>query len=389
MQNSSFKYKKYLIPYPYLGFCATGNVIAHHLLSQRFAALLNLALITDPKIQELKDLAACYYLPNQILLQDQAIALGIYSLNDLYGGVVPYEFLKDKSLTHPIYHISMNRPEGWNNQLGVYLKPYVLDGFSAFTTQDVLWAAQGMIDSGPIRLKLASTTSEQSHWVFSHHAEFIKFINQMQDHPLFKQGMVVEEDLRNTTTFSIGQTEIGGLLISYCGEHVLTTNLNGEKTYGGANLFVVRGNYNQLHDALTFPIHREALHLTRQYEQLIFETFPLLYASRRNYTVLYGVNAKRQVRLGVLKPSWCMGNTSMAELLALEAFCATPKLKSINTWTRDHYVETFSCLTSSELAHDLDESPVGFIVKYAGVDDVSLTNPYSIEKIINAHEFLK
>ena len=41
-----------------------------------------------------------FFVPDDTLLLDEAARLGIHSPNDLYGGVVPYLFVKTKAITH-------------------------------------------------------------------------------------------------------------------------------------------------------------------------------------------------------------------------------------------------------------------------------------------------
>lgn len=371
MQAFDLSHKKYLVPYRQSEKrFSKADLITQKLLSQRFAALLNLQLIESEEHAQSHSLDPhqCYYLPSHTLLSHEALTLGIKSLQDLYGGVVPYSFLLHKTLSHPLHHTSMDSPEGWNNDLGLALKPYVLEGYSVFNTQDALWAAQGMVHNGPLRIKLATANAGRGQWIVSNHEEAVDLFNQAQFQALFEQGVIIEEALDNTVSFSIGQTEIGSHLISYCGEQEVTIDLKGQTTYGGSTLFVVRGGYAQLEAALSFDKHREALHLVKQYEKHIFNAFPQLYASRRNYDVLQGVNAKSQMRLGVLEQSWRVGGASMAELLALEAFAADPNLQTIRTWTRERYVSDASAIEKSDLLYCVAAEQTGWLIKSAGVE---------------------
>src|SRR5215467_12224743 len=40
-----------------------------------------------------------FFVPDDTLLQDEALSLGIRCVQDLYGGVVPYPFVKTKAIT--------------------------------------------------------------------------------------------------------------------------------------------------------------------------------------------------------------------------------------------------------------------------------------------------
>src|SRR5262245_48136513 len=56
-----------------------------------------------------------FFVPDDTLLLDEAACLGIHSPNDLYGGVVPYLFVKTKAITHPLVVCDAERPLGWSS----------------------------------------------------------------------------------------------------------------------------------------------------------------------------------------------------------------------------------------------------------------------------------
>ena len=68
--------------------------------------------------------------------------------------------------------------------------------------------------------------------------------------------------------------------------------------------------------------------------------FPGLFASRRNYDVAQGANARGQWRSGVLEQSWRVGGATGAEIAALEAFRADPGLQVVHTSTVEVYGES-------------------------------------------------
>src|SRR5262249_48622130 len=50
-----------------------------------------------------------FFVPDDTLLQDEALSLGIRCVQDLYGGVVPYPFVKPKAITHQRGAITTSR----------------------------------------------------------------------------------------------------------------------------------------------------------------------------------------------------------------------------------------------------------------------------------------
>jgi len=65
--------------------------------------------------------------------------------------------------------------------------------------------------------------------------------------------------------------------------------------------------------------------------------FPGLFASRRNYDVLSGRDARGRRHSGVLEQSWRIGGASGPEVAALEAFRADPGLRAVRACSRDVY----------------------------------------------------
>ena len=96
---------------------------------------------------------AIYFVPDDTLLLDEAQPLGIQSPKDLYGGVVPYPFVKTKSITHPLVTESAEQPGGWSFQFAERVRNIVLPGYTAFGVGDAHIAAGRMLPRGPIRIK--------------------------------------------------------------------------------------------------------------------------------------------------------------------------------------------------------------------------------------------
>src|SRR5215469_10542735 len=55
-----------------------------------------------------------FFVPDDTLMLDEALRLGIRSLHDLFGGVVPHPFVKTKSITHGLITSGVDRPQGWS-----------------------------------------------------------------------------------------------------------------------------------------------------------------------------------------------------------------------------------------------------------------------------------
>lgn len=352
-----------VLPYQGVSLVSTADAITQQKLAQQ---LVKIFQQTEEKPNA--NLAGSpYLLPIDTLLANEAKTLGIESVHDLYGGVVPYDFVKTKVLSHPLSHSSYTAPEGWDYDLGQKLMPYTLKGYSAFSVQEAFWTARGFIHEGPIRIKFAYAKASHDQFVCNHYQEVTDLLLQSRFEPLLEQGVVIEENLTNTTTYSVGQTQVAGILISYVGEQRQVPNHEQLPTYGGTHLFAVRGSYEELIEAVNTPVLVRAIRLAQNYEQCIQVAFPAWYASRRNYDVIHGTAWDGSDRLGVLEQSWRMGGASMAELLAIEAFLHNPALASVQAWTKERYSRTQEPALDTDEPYCIAEDENGYLIKSAGV----------------------
>jgi hypothetical protein len=156
---------------------------------------------------------------------------------------------------------------------------------------------------------------------------------------LARHGLVLEEDLAEVTTHSVGQVRAAGLVASYWGTQRLTPDHRGAAVYGGSDLVVARGGFDALAGLDLTPETRLALAQARAYDAAAAACFPGLVASRRNYDVAQGFDAGGRRRSGVLEQSWRVGGASGAEIAALEAFRADPALRVVRASTREVYGE--------------------------------------------------
>ena len=70
---------------------------------------------------------------------------------------------------------------------------------------------------------------------------------------LARDGLVLEENLVDVTTHSVGQVRVAELVASYHGTQRLTSDNHGEQVYGGSDLLVVRGGFDALSVSILHP----------------------------------------------------------------------------------------------------------------------------------------
>jgi Protein of unknown function (DUF3182) len=309
-----------------------------------------------------------YFVPSDTLTSERANQLGIRSEGDLFGGVVPYAFVATKVITHPLVEPDVFAPPGWSREFGHQVHDHVLFGFSVFTHEDARRAGARLLEQGPVRVKPVRASGGQGQMVISSAAELERALRAIDATELLKDGLVVEENLTDVTTYSVGQLRVAEHVASYWGTQRLTPDNRGAAVYGGSDLRVTRGDLASLF-RLELPDEvRLAVGHARAYDAAARMHFPGFLASRRNYDIAGGSNAQGCRRLGVLEQSWRIGGASSAEVVALEAFHADPNLRVVQASSVEVYGETANPPANATVFFRGVDDRVGPITKFAVVD---------------------
>ncbi|SDV11627.1 DUF3182 family protein [Pseudomonas mucidolens] len=308
-----------------------------------------------------------YLLPTQTLVGPaQALSLGVKGPEDLWGGYVDHDFICTKAISHGLRSSDAIAPEGWSPLFSERVRGVVLDGLSVFALQDALDAATHVLYGGPMRLKPVHACAGRGQEVVRSLDEFEAILARPDAAQLFSEGVVLEQDLQEVVTHSVGQSFIGGHVFSYCGEQFLTEDGQGEAVYGGSELLVVQGYYEDLL-ALELPDDvRLAINQAQTFDNAADEAYPGFYASRRNYDIAQGLDAEGQRRSGVLEQSWRMGGASGAEVAALQSFIDNPGLKAVRVSSVETYVEQALPTGAIEVYRGPADSS-DFLLKYVTV----------------------
>jgi hypothetical protein len=295
-----------------------------------------------------------FFVPDDTLLQNEAASLGIRGADDLFGGIVPHAFVKTKAISHPLVVRSAERPDGWSDAFSWQVRDVTLPGYTVFTARDAHIAANRMIANGAIRVKKPLGASGKGQILVATAKELDAFLEKIPADEMATYGLVLEENLRKVTTLSVGRVAVGELMITYYGTQRVAKDNGGKSVYGGSDLVCVRGGWDAL-DVLPMTAEvRNGVAKAKLYDAAMSE-YPGFVASRRNYDVGHGVDAKGERRCGVFESSWRVGGATSAELVAIGAFLQDPSLKIVQT----SHVEVFG-------KHH--EAPQDAIVHFQGED---------------------
>ncbi|MGF6703236.1 DUF3182 family protein [Pseudomonas frederiksbergensis] len=291
----------------------------------------------DPQLHSGRDI---YLLPTQTLVGVAAARqLGVKGPEDLWGGYVDHDFICTKAISHGLLNKYAFAPEGWSSLFSERVRSVVLDGLSVFSLEDARPAAEHLLYSGPIRMKPIHACAGRGQEVIKSLDQFDAILARPDAKTLFTEGVVLEQDLTEVVTHSVGQSFIGDKVLSYCGDQYLTEDGQGEQVYGGSNLLVVQGYYEDLL-ALELPDEtRLAIQQAQVFDSAADEAYPGFYASRRNYDIAQGLDCDGKQRSGVLEQSWRLGGASSAEVAALQSFVNDPGLRAIRVSSVEIYTD--------------------------------------------------
>ena len=165
--------------------------------------------------------------------------------------------------------------------------------------------------------------------VASDAAALAAVLHRLDAHDLAMHGLVLEEDLDEVATISVGQVRVGPTTASYVGTQRRTRNNRGGTVFGGSDLSAVRGGFEDLLASAQADELRSAIAQALRFHEAAHACYPGLYASRANYDVLLGRDASDQLRCAVLEQSWRVGGATGAEIAALEALQADPSRQRV------------------------------------------------------------
>ena len=272
----------------------------------------------DPKCD---GTAGLYFVPHQTLIgMDFAAKLGIHTADHLFGGVVPRWFLATKAPVHGLITSDANKPAGWEAGFTSSIADHLLPGYTAFSRQDAYDAGMRLLECGPIRLKDVFAAGGKGQTVARSAAELEAALAQLTTRLSSQWAAVIELNLEDITTYSIGQIYVEGLTVSYWGTQRVTVDNSGDLAYGGSDLNLVRGGFDEAGAIAPTVEAKRAVEAAKAFDCAAQAQYPEIFASRRNYDVGQGHDAHGVFLSGVLDQSWRIGGASGVEIAALRVF---------------------------------------------------------------------
>lgn len=337
------------------------------LLACEFFGEYNDATHQTGGVKDNADETSFYFIPNDTLLRAEAENLGIQGPTQLFGGCVPHEFVAAKCITHPLIDNGSISPAGWSNDFPESVRHVTLRGFTAFSKADAMIAAEKLLPFGEVRIKAPLSRGGNGQSVVDSLHQASAFLQTVDDENFADHGVVLETNLQEETTRSVGTVTIGQTQISYCGSQVTTVNASGDSVYGGSTIRAVRGSFNNLLKLAWSKEEIIAIEQAMIYDFAADTCFNGFFASRRNYDVAQGFDRDNQFCSGVLEQSWRIGGASPAEIAAIEAFSQDPELISVRTSCREVHA-ICDVPDKSDIYFRGADADVGHITKFVTID---------------------
>ncbi len=310
-----------------------------------------------------------YFVPSHTIVGlETARALGIRGEDDLFGGVVPHAFVATKSITHPLVDARARAPVGWSSAFPARVRDVVLDGLSAFSADDARRAGLQLLQRGPVRVKPAEQAGGRGQVIVDDVGALDASLGALDEREVQTFGIVLEQNLREVETYSVGQVQLCGLIATYSGIQKLTQDNAGRQVYGGSDLLVVRGDFDALLALELTPSAHLAVAHARLYDTAAREELGF-FGSRRNYDVARGVDSEGRVRYGVLEQSWRIGGATVAELAALAELCERPSLTAVHGRGFELYGEPAVAPPRATVYFSGVDRTLGPVVKFSLIEE--------------------
>ena len=310
-----------------------------------------------------------YFVPCHTITCEAASACGIGGVDDLFGGVVPHAHVATKVITHGLVSPRAAAPPGWCETFAEAVGEVVLDGYSVFDRGDLERAARKLWLQGPVRVKQPEGIGGQGQHVVRNAAQLALLLDTAasSDENLALEGLVLEQDLADVVTLSVGQLRLGGIDVSYYGRQSSTLNNRGVPVYGGSELWCVRGGFDALDVLAPDANTRLAIRQARTYHEAALRCFPGIVLSRANYDVAQGLDAQGQWRSGVLEQSWRAGGASAAEIEAVAILLQQSPSRSVHAVTVERYGAAATAPPGAIVLYHGEDSRNGPMLVYAQV----------------------
>lgn len=271
-----------------------------------------------------------YHIPSKPISSADAEKYGIKSSEDIFGGVVEDLLHANKGILHTTLSNTSLHPSGYSQDFPKLIRNAVLPGYTAFSKAEAVEIMKCMNKhgTGSVRLKDPLESDASGQYVITNTIELDNVLSKYSDKNIFENGLVLEANINEAVTLSVGLIIFGNQEYSYFGKQKSVFH-NGRSKYGGTEIAMFRGNFNNLINRVDTGSN---LHIAISQTSTVFDAFgtldPIL--SRANFDVVQGFNNKGEFLSGVTDQSFRLGGASPAEVLAISKLNSDKNIECVN-----------------------------------------------------------
>lgn len=262
----------------------------------------------------------------------------IKSPEDFYGLMIDDPLQVGKSILHPT--VSTNPPSFYSSATARALQDYVLPGRTAFSSADIV-STYNSFDTQRFgcRLKSAGESDGNGQYTINDSSHLIHVLEtKVTEEQISKQGLVIEPNVVDPKTISAGFFILNGRMMAFIGNQIDIKGSDGSNKYGGADLLVANGGFEELEMFVTDERKQQALHHVKNFIATFMNYGPI--ASRLSVDYLYGRDKYGDELAGCTDITGRLGGTCPGLLMAAGEFKKNPTLRYAQTSVHLNYDTT-------------------------------------------------
>ncbi len=279
-----------------------------------------------------------YVVASKTLDRKSASELGIKETSDFYGLVVDSIDQAGKTVLHPA--ITKETPPSYNPRFAQKVSEYVLPGYTCFSKDEAfrIYSKFGKNGFG-FRFKVANESDGKGQYKIEDNYHLLNILNR--EKYTLQEGFVLEANLNNPKTISVGFSEIMGQTFSFVSRQKNDSpDKEGWSSYLGGEVLVTKGRLGNLLKTVTLSADEQlavtkALAFDVEYQRYINPT-----ASRLSYDVVIGRDNYGNKLSGVTDITGRVGGTCPALMVACLAMKENQYIQTVQSEVTLNYDPT-------------------------------------------------
>jgi hypothetical protein len=269
---------------------------------------------------------SCYQIPSSTITLSEAERRGVRSVDDLYGVAIGVNDIPGSKVS--LHRVIGSSPHGYSRSVANSLteRGLVLPGYSVFNIESAQLAFQALHnDDYSVRLKDPRQSDSGGQWVVECETDLLDVLQRLPE--LGTHGVVLESNLSDTSTLSMGSVIIDGVCYSFLARQFDVKHL-GKTRFGGGQVTFYQCELSDLADNVDDEYLKVAIEKASSAHDVFSQYEPI--ASRFSYDVLTGVASNGNMLSGVSDQTFRVGGYTPAEVLAIERLHSTANIKGAN-----------------------------------------------------------